>query len=189
MREKTAQEGPAGRECLAQNLFAWLQALIAALVAITLIFTFVGRLTPVDGSSMEPTLWHGDMMLVQTLGYTPRQGDVVVLTKAFDAAEGPIVKRVIAVGGQTVEIDYDRRMVYVDGAPLDEPYLRTAMEPPTYPNQTWVHVPQGSVFVMGDNRNRSSDSRDVTLGPVDTRCIIGGARFVILPFRDFGAIR
>lgn len=186
---KHTEKRPAGRQGAALSLFNWLQALIAALVGISLIFTFVGRLTPVDGISMEPTLVHGDLMLIQTLGYVPRQGDVVVLTKAFDAADGPIVKRVIATGGQTVEIDYEDRMVYVDGLPLDEPYLKTAMVPPHYENLTSVQVPEGSIFVMGDNRNASGDSRDVTLGPVDVRYVIGGARFVLFPFRDFGAIR
>ena len=188
MREKRGGR-PAGRRGVALSLYGWLQALIAALTGISLVFTFVGRLTPVDGISMEPTLTHGDLMLIQTLGYVPRQGDVVVLTKAFDAADGPIVKRVIATGGQTVEIDYEARLVYVDGVPLDEPYIKTAMVPPRYENLTRVQVPEGSIFVMGDNRNYSGDSRDVTLGPVDVRHVIGGARFVLLPFRNFGPIR
>ena len=98
---------------VAQEGYEWLQVLIWALVAIVLVFTFLGRITPVDGHSMEPTLRHGDLMLVRSIGYAPEAGDVIVLTKKFDAADGPIVKRVVAVGGQTVEIDYDAGAVYV----------------------------------------------------------------------------
>ena len=142
----------------------------------------------VDGSSMYPTLHHGDMLLLQSVGYEPKQGDVVVLTKAFRDVDGPIVKRVIAVGGQTVDIDYDAGTVAVDGQVLDEPYIHEAMLCPTYENQTHIEVPEGSIFVMGDNRNHSSDSRDVTLGTVDERYVLGRAVCVLLPFQNFGMI-
>ena len=108
----------------ARALYDWLQALAVALVCIILIFVFVGRFIYVDGDSMNPTLWDKDMMVVQTLGYTPAQGDVVVLTKYFANVRGPIVKRVIAVGGQTVDIDYDAGTVTVDGVKLSEPYIK-----------------------------------------------------------------
>ena len=160
----------------AQDAYEWLQILIVALVTIILVFTFVGRIIGVDGSSMYPTLHHGDMLLLQSVGYEPKQGDVVVLTKAFRDVDGPIVKRVIAVGGQTVDIDYQTGTVYVDGEALDEPYLNEPM------------VPEGSVFVMGDNRNHSNDSRDVTLGTVDERYVLGRAVCVLLPFQNFGMI-
>ena len=107
----------------AQEAYEWLQILIVALVTIILVFTFVGRIIGVDGSSMYPTLHHGDMLLLQSVGYEPKQGDVVVLTKAFRDVDGPIVKRVIAVGGQTVDIDYDAGTVAVDGQVLDEPSI------------------------------------------------------------------
>lgn len=93
-------------DSLKLDLYFWLQALVMALVALILVFTLVGRIIGVDGNSMYPTLHHKDMLLLQSIGYEPRQGDVVVLTKAFDTVTDPIVKRVIAVGGQTVEIDY-----------------------------------------------------------------------------------
>ena len=132
-----------------------------------------------------------DLLLLQTVGYEPRQGDVVVLTKEFDASDGPIVKRVIAVGGQTVDIDYEAGTVSVDGQVLDEPYINPEeiMAPPSnYEHATHVEVPEGSIFVMGDNRNHSSDSRDVTLGAVDERYVLGRALWIILPFDHFGAI-
>ena len=105
----------------AQDAYEWLQILIVALVTIILVFTFVGRITPVVGESMLPTLHEGDVMLIRDIGYTgPQPGDIVVLTKEFDAARGPIVKRIIAVEGQTVDIDYQTGTVYVDGEALDE---------------------------------------------------------------------
>ena len=173
----------------AQDAYEWLQILIVALVTIILVFTFVGRITPVVGESMLPTLHEGDVMLIRDIGYTdPQPGDIVVLTKEFDAARGPIVKRIIAVEGQTVDIDYDAGTVAVDGQVLDEPYIHEAMLCPTYENQTHIEVPEGSIFVMGDNRNHSSDSRDVTLGTVDTRYLLGKAEFICFPFSDFGRI-
>ena len=124
------------------------------------------------------------------MGYEPEQGDIVVLNKTTaDFLEGEaIVKRVIAVGGQTVDIDYDAGTVAVDGQVLDEPYIHEAMLCPTYENQTHIEVPEGSIFVMGDNRNHSSDSRDVTLGTVDERYVLGRAVCVLLPFQNFGMI-
>ncbi len=170
------------------DLYFWLQALVLALVLLILVFTFIGRIIGVSGSSMVPTLHDGDMLLLQSIGYTPKQGDVVVLTKEFDAAEGPIVKRVIAVGGQHVKIDYAAGTVTVDGEVLDEPYINEAMVRPMGESLTDVEVPEGSIFVMGDNRNHSSDSRDVTLGTVDERYVLGRAVWVLLPFQNFGAV-
>ena len=170
------------------DLYFWLQALVAVLTALILIFTFVGRIIVVDGSSMEPTLYHGDLLLLQSVGYTPKQGDVVVLTKEFEDADGPIVKRVIATGGQHVVIDYDAGTVTVDGAVLDEPYIKEAMVRPPEESITDILVPEGSIFVMGDNRNHSSDGRNVTLGAVDERYLLGRALGVIFPFGNFGAI-
>ena len=160
------------------------------LVTLILVFTFVGRLIGVDGSSMVPTLHDGDKLVLQSLGYTPTQGDVVVLNKHFDAAQAPIVKRVIAVGGQTVDIDYAAGTVTVDGVKLSEPYINEFMLAPTDSRMGNEHVvvPKGSIFVMGDNRNHSADSRDLTLGTVDERYVLGCARLVLFPFGNFGKI-
>lgn len=188
--EKTQEKELEGKEALKVDLYFWLQALVMVLVALILIFTFVGRIIGVVGSSMYPTLHDGDLLLLQSIGYTPKQGDVVVLTKEFDASSGPIVKRVVATGGQHVEIDYGAGTVSVDGVVLDEPYINPE-EPvtePYYQNLTSVDVPEGSIFVMGDNRNHSSDSRDVTLGTVDERYVLGRALWVLMPFQNFGAI-
>ena len=107
------------RDALKVDLYFWLQALVMALVGLILVFTFIGRIIGVDGSSMMPTLHDHDMLLLQSIGYTPESGDVVVLSKKSFREGQPIVKRVIAVGGQTVDIDYESNTVYVDGVVLD----------------------------------------------------------------------
>lgn len=172
------------------DLFSWLQALVFALLILILSFTFFGRIISVEGSSMYPTLHDGDMLLLQCAGYKPGQGDIVVLNKEFGSVTSPIVKRIIATGGQTVEIDYEDGLVYVDDVALEEPYLSEVMQTPqsSYETITYAEVPEGYVFVMGDNRNASSDSRDVRLGVVDERYILGRAFFVLLPFSSFGTI-
>lgn len=172
------------------DLYFWLQAMTMSLITLIMIFTLLGRVIGVDGKSMLPTLHDKDMILLQSLGYTPHQGDIVVLSKPFRNIDGPIVKRVIAVGGQTVSIDYDASTVSVDGEVLDEPYLyQDWLERPSYENITSITVPEGSIFVMGDNRNASSDSRDAELGVIDIRYVLGGAKAVLLPIQDFRIIR
>ena len=192
MEEKTTPDQPqlTKSEEFKLDLFFWLQALVMALVVLILLFTFVGRIISVDGSSMLPTLHDKDMMLLRSIGYTPKQGDVVVLTKDFSYYEdSPIVKRVVAVGGQHVRIDYEEHEVYVDGEPLDEPYILERMrEPGGALSITELVVPEGSVFVLGDNRNDSSDSRHYELGAIDTRYILGEAIMVLFPFRNFGLL-
>ena len=190
MEEKNQQPKLTKEESFKLDLYFWLQALVMALVSLILVFTFVGRIIGVDGQSMVPTLHHRDMLLLQSIGYTPKQGDVVVLTKEFATVDQPIVKRVIATGGQTVDIDYATGTVTVDGVVLDEPYIDERMQVPVSQHETITHVtvPEGSIFVMGDNRNHSSDSRDERLGTVDERYVLGRALWVLLPFRSFGPI-
>lgn len=182
--ETEEEQGPA----LPQALYDWLQALVMALVGLILIFTFVGRIIGVDGESMMPTLHNRDMLLLQSIGYSPEQGDVVVLSTKNFRNGSPIVKRIIAVGGQTVDIDYETNTVYVDGVALDEPYILETMRALPESFATHVEVPEGSIFVMGDNRNNSTDSRSPELGVVDQRCVLGKALFILLPFQDAGAI-
>lgn len=178
-----------------KDLYEWVQALVCSVLAVVVLFTFVVRLIGVDGHSMVPTLQDGDRLLVlNSMLYDDyRYGDIVVLRKDTFLEE-PIVKRVIATEGQTVDIDFDMGAVYVDGTLLKEEYINelTFLEEGTeFP----LTVPEGSVFVMGDNRNHSSDSRDSRLGTVDTRYVIGKAVFLAFPGpdaytekRDFGRI-
>lgn len=182
-------------EGLVYNLYYWLQTLVLAVVAIVLLFTFVGRITRVEGDSMLNTLHDGDLLLLQSVGYTPKTGDVVVLNKTTDETLSllggeAIVKRVIATEGQTVSIDYNTSTVYVDGQPLTEPYVWESMDRRSgpYSGQTPFVVPEGSVFVMGDNRNNSTDSRHELLGPVDTGYILGRAVCIMFPFSDLGLL-
>ncbi len=174
------------------ELYDWIQCVVGALVVGILIFMFGVRVVNVQGHSMEPTLLDTDMILTSNLFYTPKNGDVVVFQTDTYGAD-PLVKRVIAVGGQTVDIDFDAGVVYVDGVALDEPYIAE----PTYTPEDFtgeVTVPEGRLFLMGDNRNRSTDSRRSTIGMVDRRCVIGKVLCVVVPAadivsgRDYGRI-
>ena len=167
-----------------RGLYEWTQALVCSVLTVVLLFTFVARLIGVDGHSMVPTLQNGDRLLVVSPMLTDdyRRGDIVVLRKQSFLSE-PIVKRVIATGGETVDIDFSTGTVYVDGEALEEPYiaeLTFEQEGMQFP----LTVPEGSVFVMGDNRNHSNDSRDYRLGTVDQRYIIGKAVFLLYPGPD-----
>lgn len=167
------------------DLYEWVQALVCSVLAVVLLFTFVVRLIGVDGHSMVPTLQHGDRLLVlNAMLYNDyQQGDIVVLRKDSFMQE-PIVKRVIATGGQTVDIDFTTGSVYVDDMLLNESYINelTFLEEGT---ELPLTVPTGSLFVMGDNRNYSSDSRDSRLGVVDARYVIGRAVFLAFPGPDY----
>ena len=167
-----------------RDLYEWVQALVCSVLTVVVLFTFVVRLIGVDGHSMVPTLQHGDRLLVlNSMLYDDyKYGDIVVLRKEAFLDE-PIVKRVIAVENQTVDIDFSTGSVFVDGNLLKEDYINelTFVEEGTeFP----LVVPEGSIFVMGDNRNHSSDSRDSRLGTVDSRYVIGKAAILAFPGPD-----
>ena len=169
-----------------RDLYEWIQSLVGSVLVVVAIFTFGIRMLGVDGHSMLNTLQHGDrLMVVNPIFYHDyKYGDIVILRKTGVFDNEPIVKRVIAVGGQTVDIDFDAGVVYVDGEALEEDYIRE----PTYTAEGTefpLTVPEGSIFVMGDNRNGSSDSRDYRLGTVDTRYVIGKAAFLLFPGLDY----
>ena len=169
-----------------RDLYEWVQSLVGSVLVVVAIFTFVIRMMGVDGHSMLNTLQHGDRLLVvnSMLYHDYKYGDIAILRKNGVFDDDPIVKRVIAVEGQTVDIDFAEGIVYVDGEALEEDYIRE----PTYTAEGTefpLTVPEGSIFVMGDNRNGSSDSRDYRLGTVDTRYVIGKAAFLIFPGPDY----
>lgn len=167
-----------------RETYEWVRSLVSAVLTITLIFTFVIRMMGVVGHSMVPTLQEGDRVLVLSnwLCGDFEYGDIVVAYKeSFDSE--PIIKRVIATEGQTVDIDFTLGRVFVDGIPLSEDYINdlTYLDEGT---QFPLTLGEGELFLMGDNRNRSSDSRDSSLGAVDEKLIIGKAVFLVFPGKD-----
>ena len=183
-----AEEAVEQQESMRVDLYAWIQSLMTALVICMAIFIFIIRVIDVSGSSMFPTLHDGDKMLVSNLFYTPHAGDVVVFkTDRYDP-ERALVKRVIATEGQEISIDFDRGIVYIDGLPVEEDYIAelTKTKLDFIGPQT---VPEGCMFVMGDNRNASTDSRKKEIGMVDQRMLLGRAYYVIFPLSDTGWIR
>ncbi len=172
-----------------KETYEWIHCVVVAMIVCVLLFVLVARVIDVVGHSMEPTLEDGDKIIITRLAGDYEQGDIVVLRKDTFRAE-PIVKRVIAVAGQSVDIDFITGTVYVDGVALDEPYVyEKTYEPYDFESyERPVVVPEGCVFVMGDNRNNSSDSRVATIGCVDTRYIMGKAIFRIYPFNKVGAV-
>lgn len=180
-KKKKAEEAVSGRA----EIYDWIQCIVYALIACVIVFVFFVRLVDVVGSSMYPTLEEGDKMVVTNLFYTPKQGDIVVFQKD-SYADYALVKRVIATEMQTVEIDFDKHIVYVDGKALDEPYIAEPTANKIDFTGTQI-VPPGCVFVMGDNRNDSTDSRDERIGMVDTRDIIGKVMFISFPFDHIGS--
>ena len=164
----------------------WFNIFCAVMIVLLLINTFVMKLAIVDGRSMYPTLNDRDLLLVLQLGYEPEQGDVVVIrTTDSRFSRKHIVKRVIAVAGQTVDIDYDANTVCVDGTVLSEPYLNyeepDAMVSLDGVNGAGYTVPEGCVFVMGDNRNHSADSRSTKYGMIEESRIVGRVVLPVLP--------
>lgn len=169
------------------NIYSWVESFVMVPVIVIFIFAFLGRTSVVSGSSMFDTLVEGDMMLVSNLFYEPEYGDIVVLTQPSYSTD-PLVKRVIATEGQTVDIDFTRGVVFVDGEELDEPYTYT----PTnnqYEEEFPQTIKEGHIFVLGDNRNGSYDSRGGTIGQVDKRMIMGKAYLRIMPLNKFGSLK
>lgn len=182
--EETAENKKTGR--FQSSFYDWGEALIVSLIFIVLLFTFVVRLIGVDGSSMFPTLHHRDVMVVSDLGYAPQKGDIVVLNKE-SFLRGPIVKRVIATAGDEIDIDFVLGRVYVNGKKLEENYTNSFDLPMLSDDMEFPQtVPEGCIFVMGDNRNASTDSRNSALGMVDTRYIIGHVLAVVWPPENLG---
>ena len=169
-----------------QGLLEWYEALISAALVLVLVFSFFFRIIQVDGESMVPTLENGDKLVVWGAGYEPQRGDVVIVDSY--TSYGPLVKRVIAKGGDTVSIDYATGTVAVNGEVLQEDYIAE----PTYLGYdvTFPYtVPEGTVFVMGDNRNQSLDSRSTYVGCIDERDILGRVLLCFMPFTDFGVVK
>lgn len=192
------------KRIFAAELMDWFDTVVGSVLAIIVIFTFFTRLSAVDGSSMLPTLHDGERMLVTDFFYTPQHNDVVVLwaENLYNENTGSmgeaIVKRIIGLPGDTVEVNFREGVVYRNGEALpleikddilyedghainDVTLSRIDMNGP-------VTVPEGCIFVMGDNRNGSSDSRDNRIGLVDMHNIVGRVYLRIFPFDVFGGV-
>lgn len=179
-----------------------LECVASAVFMVIVIFTFVCCIAEVEGTSMVPTLEDGDRLAVSRLSHTYENGDILILNnweghpmdldgniQTTVGFEKRIVKRLIAQEGQTVNIDFNAGIVYVDGTALDEPYTNTlTTKELDHALQYPLTVPEGYVFVLGDNRNGSSDSRSSYVGLVDRKDILGKVMIRILPLSHFGKI-
>lgn len=169
------------------DILDWYDALVFALAVLVLVFAFCARIVVVSGSSMNNTLVDGDRLLVQSTFYTPRRGDVVVVDSYINYGK-PLVKRVIAKGGDTVDINVEEGLVYVNGEALDEPYVPEGTLS-TGDVQFPLTVPEGALFLLGDNRQHSTDSRSSSVGFIDERDILGRVVLRIYPFNKIGLIQ
>ncbi len=170
------------------SAFEWDNTLIAALIIIVLLMTFVFRQVTVDGISMENTLKNNDRLITTNIFYTPHNGDIVVVSHGQKYAQ-PIIKRVIATSGQTLTIDYENNEVIVDGVLLDEPYIKgKTIEPIREPMDPPAVIPEGYVYVMGDNREHSLDSRSAVINLIPVEDIMGKAVLRLYPFDRFGIL-
>ncbi len=195
--QKMASKNPASALFDIVEMFAW------SLFVVFLLFTFAFRLCRVDGASMENTLFNGENLLLYSANYTPKQDDIVVfhLTRHDVGLEKTLVKRIIATGGQKLKIDFNTGTILVDGVKYEDTHAvlkdyfgntidtyNTAIMEHSYDAQTKtlsLTVPNGCVFVMGDNRNHSKDSRDTDIAFVDERCILGKVVLRLSPFTIF----
>ncbi len=169
--------------------FEWMEALVTSLIVVVLLFTFLFRVVNVSGPSMLPTLRSGDRVILSSCFYRPQRGDVVVITHSAHMNE-PIIKRVIALEDQIVDINYQTGTVCVDGKVLDESaYIQNGITTQQADYSFPITVPKGHVFVLGDNRPVSNDSRFSDVGMIDVRYILGKAEFVVYPFKHTKMIK
>ena len=175
------------------ELVEQLELIVIMFAAVILIFSFVFRTCRVDGSSMENTLYNNETVIISDLLYQPQRNDIVVVHQT-GALNEPLVKRVIGLPGETVNIEYyeDTMRVSIIGTDgyltvLEEPHIKYEGYPIYYPSSTYVE--EGTVFVMGDNRNNSADSRDDRIGLVDQRRILGKVIFRVTPFSRMGTVK
>ncbi len=190
-KEGSAAKKPEEKNPPGYELYTWLHDLVFCLSFVTVFFVFFIRLVGVSGPSMTPTLLNGDnvALLSNFFYHEVEAGDIVVMRiPSFD--DQPIVKRVIAKGGQTVDIDFEAGVVYVDGKALEEDYINDLThlnyaDGLSYP----VTVPEGCLFVMGDNRNESADSRYGPIGLADERYVLGKVLAIVWPLGRLGLLK
>ncbi len=185
--ENTAQPTPKEKTDILGTAYELIEMLATVTVVVMLLFAFFLRLNIVDGDSMLQTLHEGEYLAVSDLFYEATPGDIVIVHDVSQVGYGnPIVKRVIATEGQTVDIrcDFHNWHLYVDGEEVDESaYRYLATDILLLPEYKFpITVPEGEIFVLGDNRNHSADSRQIEIGTIDERCVVGKAWMRIMPF-------
>ena len=172
---------------LKKELWEWAKAIFFAAVIVFIVFHFIIQVVTVKGSSMEPTLENQDRLVISNLFYTPETGDIVVLSDKTGLDEA-LIKRIIALPGQTVDIN-ENGEVLVDGKVLSEPYIAELIDEGHRGNMDYpLTVPEGTVFVMGDNRNHSTGSRFLEVGFVEEGEILGRVIFRLLPLDKIGTV-
>lgn len=168
------------------GFYDWIRCLLFAIAVVVLFLTFVFRLVDVEGSSMSETLTSNDKVVVSNLFYTPENNDIVVISHGAEYSK-PIIKRVIATEGQSIKLDFENNRIIVDGVILDEDYIKGTTFGGVFAEYEIPEVvPEGKVFVMGDNREVSMDSRSTKIGLIDTGDVIGKAQFVVFPLSNLG---
>ena len=187
-------------QSFAATLIEYVEVFVFAVIFVILLMTFCVRLCEVDVPSMNKTLSHGEKLIISDFFYKPKTGDIVVFHLSDSDIEyynKPIVKRVIATEGQHVKIDYMQKLVYVsddDTFSEDELLDESAYayydigifkEAKTEKPAEIFTVPEDHLFVMGDNRNNSADSRNVHIGMVNENCVLGKALLRLSPFTVF----
>lgn len=170
----------------ARDVFEWYDALVFALAVVVVLFLFGARIITVSGSSMVPTLYGGDHVLVQSMFYQPKRGDIVVVD-GYSAYGDPLIKRVIGVGGDVVDIDFAAGTVTVNGEVQEEPYI-SAPTTLSFDVEFPLTVPEGHVFLMGDNRPNSKDSRASEIGCPDERELLGRVLLRVSPLDRLGKV-
>ncbi len=168
------------------GFYDWIRCILFAISIVIVCLIFLFRLVDVEGHSMDYTLATNDKVIVTNLCYTPHNNDIVVISHGAEYQK-PIIKRVIATEGQSIELDYENDRIIVDGAVLDEYYIDGSTFGGIFADYDIPNVvPKGKIFVMGDNRKVSMDSRSSEIGLIDVENVIGKAQFVLFPFNHFG---
>ena len=189
--KKKWQQQNNGTSKALSSFYDWIEVIVLSAAFALMLFTFVFRLAVVDGDSMKNTLHNQELLIISNLMYTPEENDIIVFNAPSHSKE-PLVKRIIATAGQTIDMDPETWTVTVDGVPLDETYINrttgsmniTVGSPVSFP----LTVPEGYVFVMGDNRTNSLDSRDTRIGLVDERYVLGKVIFRLSPLDKIGKV-
>ena len=192
MKDTSGSDSLSARETdgsarFAANCYEWVEALIISLSVVMALFVFLFRVNiVVDGDSMVPNFQNGDRVFVSCLDRGFSRGDVVVIDERATGLQERLIKRVIATGGQTVDINFQTGAVIVDGVEVDESaYLENGITKDQYDVEFPQKVPDGHIFVLGDNRAISEDSRFGEVGMIDSRYVVGKAVFLLNPFRGF----